>query len=1015
MQKLVLIFVIFFISTFSSITYSQNSSDFNVDFNGNNEGKKYKISISHINSISSVDFKIFECKRCNSQDLKEKIICNENKNLLLQNVTCTIPKSIFRNDIDPSVGSSYASLTCDKSLSKVFCKLKVTTVGDQNGKFDKNALTKLGNLILEENINLKAEKDLIEEKNVEVLDGKYFAEFILRNKGGCGELPLMIEIDVKDLFFSGSISNNLPRPENFHCKQLHTGKISGSFYKNGNIDKFNIETNSKYKNGAFKAEGHLNNAVLISKKAKYNPRTRFSLVLKERRNTVVEDKEKGEQTLVDAEKVKAELKLKEERALIEQEQAAEVLKEKIELELIARAEELEKEEKIKNQIVKEKIANWTLKDVNILLMDIEKFVSQNKKSLDPILFIKLFRPVKTIQKKKEIVLADIDNIDALNNFLMQNGDFKSYRNEKMLEREAERLRLLTIAQGKLQAILDFCMAYITNNTLADESYELTILYKSHEKNLKSKDKKIVEKSILEINKKLTSLGLKEDKVSKEQDHVKKDEGNVQKPKAKPENIKPKEENDQIAEKKPTPTKKIKKKKEVESTNILKEYQDKDIILYLNLLSSAPHTYRDLEGNIKFENNIINICWAHKQNIDTKYLYYLSLELQKKYKNHSIFIKEVCGLNTIEKLNSNYDGIIFSKQLFLKHKYSKIEKIINFIENKDYLQDFVVTYNDYNKYLSKREILSTQIEEDILDGNRNGYGSIVIDNNSNIVCLIADKQIEAHKVIIMRGKIYNEYQVMKGKKLENIIEVSIENGFKQTQRGNCGLLYAESANLAKLYKAIKNIKVKYQTIPNWVSIKDIEKTYKRIIDNEKKDLEGEAKRVAEEKLRKSEEDARRKKDLVDARNKQKELRRTYQPKVSAILEEFEKLIAREKAEKEGSKLYPVFVEWFAEKEKSGWEEDEKKTNSNIMDYGKVVWGEDRILEADIIQRIVSLKNRDQGLRKEHCFIFLKIVDVEFTMYREAFSVDCTEGRYAIDKWKKSFSFESLWNVEVLNEN
>ena len=170
---------------------------------------------------------------------------------------------------------------------------------------------------------------------------------------------------------------------------------------------------------------------------------------------------------------------------------------------------------------------------------------------------------------------------------------------------------------------------------------------------------------------------------------------------------------------------------------------------------------------------------------------------------------------------------------MKHQFSKIEKIVNFINDKDYIKDFILTHNNFKKYISKREILSTQIEEDVLDGNRNGFGSIVIKNKSNIACLIADEKIDAHNVIIMRGVIFDEYQLIKGEKLESIIKVSIENGFKQTQRGNCGLLYSDSTSLSKIYNALKNVKINYQTIPDWVSMKDVDSTYQAIINKENK--------------------------------------------------------------------------------------------------------------------------------------------------------------------------------------
>ena len=715
-----------------------------------------------------------------------------------------------------------------------------------------------------------------------------------------------------------------------------------------------------------------------------------------------------EQDLIEQQKNKEVIKEDIERNLIETAEKLDQVKKQIETELVQEAKKRNEEEQALQNITKQKISEWSKSDLKLLLEDMEKFVSQNKKSLDAITLIKLLRPVKEIENKNNFIITDIDKINSLNTFLMKNEEFSSYRNEKILEREGERLRQLSLKQGELQKLLDFCMAYITNNTLADESYELTILYKDNIDNVKNGDQKSVEQSINNINKKLINLGLKEDSTNK------KDKNDIVIDDTKDKEVKTKKRiKIAIPQEKPEIEKEVKKglennneAKNVKSVKILKKYQDDDILIYLNLLGTAPHSYRDLEGNIKFENKIINICWAHEIKIDATYNYYLKIELEKKYPDHIISLNETCSLGDFNKLNNTYDGIILLKKLFLKHNYSKIENIINNINDKNYIQDFVLTFNEFNKYLSKREILSTQIEEDILDGNRNGFGSILIENNSNIVCLIADEKLEAHKGIIMRGNIFEEYQLLKGKKLESVVEVSLDNGFIQTQRGNCGLLYAVSADLAKLYKAIKNVRIKYQTIPDWVSLKDVDKTYASILDKENKEAVDNAKRVAAEKLRKSEEDARRKKDLIDAKEKQAELRRTYNPRVSSILDEFESLMFKEN-------MYPKFVSWFDMKNKSGWEEDKKNRSININDYGSVIWGTNRTLEADIINVTLSLINKDQGLKKDHCFVFLKIVDLEFDRYREMLSSECEGSNKYIDRWKKSFSFTSLWNVEVLN--
>lgn len=879
-------------------------------------------------------------------------------------------------------------------------------------------------------------------------DGDYSSQFAFKmsSQSVCPkELPVDIQINIKDNIIAGYIFNKgNPENGNAFCKLYHNGEITGEIDDNGKIVKLKIRQKSAHsrKYSSYKIQGYLDgDSTLISSNIftsgkssgvetvmHYHPSFKFRWIRDESKQDenikkvdvkqrqielekkLISKKKKEELNLVLAQKESEKIKSQEEAALIKSAKEKKNEEKIIEGEMISKAKERHEEEKKQIKNIERKLGTWDLKELDIFLTDMKKFVAQNKKALDAISLIKLLRPVNVISKKKIITSDDIDKINALNNFLMKNEDFRSYRNNKLSEREGERLRVLAISQGKLQAVLDFCLAYVNNNTLADEAYEVTLLYRAHIDNTKSKDKKVVENSILEVNKKLIALGLKQTQVKKKT-IVKSDEKKEivakNKPKTKPNrNI-----DDKVSDsKKKKPVINKKKKSQVKSIKILKNYQDKDILLYVNLLSSAPHAYRDLEGNIKFENKILNICWAHNEDIDASYMFYLNLELEKKYKNHTINLNKKCSIEDKEKLNSVYDGIIFSKELFLKHKYIKIKNIISLINDGDYYQDFILAHNNFKKYWSKREIISTQIEEDVLDGNRNGFGSIIVKNKSNIVCLIVEDKIDAHEAIIMRGKISSEYQLIQGRKLDSIIKVSIENGFKQAQRGNCGLLYSESKNLAKLYKALKNIKIKYETIPDWVSVKNVDKTYQAIISKENKDIQANVERIAEEKLRQSEENARNKKDKKLAKAKQAELRSVYQPKISAIIDEFNKLLLNKGIEG----LYPDFKIWFEDRKKSGWEEDKNKSVVSIIDYGQVTWGSDRVLEGDIISMTMSLKNRDQGIRKEHCFLFSKIVDVEFNMYREARIFNCSETDM-LDKWKRSFSFESLWNVEGLNNN
>jgi len=221
---------------------------------------------------------------------------------------------------------------------------------------------------------------------------------------------------------------------------------------------------------------------------------------------IKEDKEKKVAEKIAEEEKIAQESIQLEKFIKEKEETKKELKRQKKL---AR-KKAEHEEKA-NKAVEKELAIWDLKYLEILLSDVKDFVSKNKNAFPPMKLVKIAAPIKFIIKQKSISTIDVDKINTFSNFIMENSDFISYRNKKLLEREKKNLQIIIILSKKLQVILDFCIAYIENNPLADEAYEVTLLYNSHKDNLKNKDKNILENSIKEINEKLFVLGLKKSK------------------------------------------------------------------------------------------------------------------------------------------------------------------------------------------------------------------------------------------------------------------------------------------------------------------------------------------------------------------------------------------------------------------------------------------------------------------------------------------------------------------------
>jgi len=113
-------------------------------------------------------------------------------------------------------------------------------------------------------------------------DGVYSSEFNFKMSGAslCAmELPITIQIEVKDLEFEGRIEN-LNDSGHPYCKKYHEGDISGILNPDGSFLKFRIKQDDVHSKqySSFKAEGSLMDARLISRAVQFHPAHSFVLL-----------------------------------------------------------------------------------------------------------------------------------------------------------------------------------------------------------------------------------------------------------------------------------------------------------------------------------------------------------------------------------------------------------------------------------------------------------------------------------------------------------------------------------------------------------------------------------------------------------------------------------------------------------------------------------------------------------------------------------------------------------------
>ena len=111
-------------------------------------------------------------------------------------------------------------------------------------------------------------------------------------------------------------------------------------------------------------------------------------------------------------------------------------------------------------------------------------------------------------------------------------------------------------------------------------------------------------------------------------------------------------------------------------------------------------------------------------------------------------------------------------------------------------------------------------------------------------------------------------------------------------------------------------------------------------------------------------------------------------------------------KEAEGTFPDFSNWLNKRFDDQWETTEVR--SDVEDYGTAQW-KDRNLEGIIIRTNVTQKNAIKGERRTECFLFGFVEDVEFSMPRDLFDVDCDRSSNIVSAWEARRKFKSLWKA------
>lgn len=459
----------------------------------------------------------------------------------------------------------------------------------------------------------------------------------------------------------------------------------------------------------------------------------------------------------------------------------------------------------------------------------------------------------------------------------------------------------------------------------------------------------------------------------------------------------------------------------------------DIVVLYNANTDAPHAVVNILGNLAFDANEANLCWYQDKRSANEVARQVLQRINKLGATKITGDQTTCDPKSISK----YDLIAFERAKFLNNKIDIDLPLVSAVEKDSFKQSFVIKGSDIVAEIQKRELLAQQVEGEILKNLRVGYGAVRIVNNSLVVCAALNDHHDGHLRILddLTNDIVDE---LGGK--TSLTEMKIDQAFIAAKRGQCGIVYANAADLNVLLSALKRESMTYHMLPIWYDMNEVTQA------DDKVHAEGAAKLQAEQKtkdqLGEQQKLEEAKGQTADAQRaaKQKQLRNTFGTAAKALSDDEGKQItdatltlmdcaasasgqaagaSTSTATNSGSfkdcnaaksflkSVFPNYFDWYGSRLTDLWALAD--AHYELYDYGTAKWN-DRRIEAVFIKYEVKLKNRVLGKYEDRCMVMGWIADNEFSMRRDAIETSCDDAERYIGDWQKSRAFEQRWVVK-----
>jgi hypothetical protein len=428
----------------------------------------------------------------------------------------------------------------------------------------------------------------------------------------------------------------------------------------------------------------------------------------------------------------------------------------------------------------------------------------------------------------------------------------------------------------------------------------------------------------------------------------------------------------------------------------------DIVLLYNASSTAPSVWKNVKGDIAFQNDTASICYAFAISdiAMVRYIEHIVRDLGAK-----TLIPGLSPCNLV-KASASIDLIVFQRGGLRKQPAGYVSVLDDLIEGSIFREYRTVT--DYSLVSQKREQFSRQIASELSSGARLGYGVVAV-SESPTACLLPatpGDRLDGIKDLLNRNRdviapnLNSDWQF--------IFQATTDLAFRDLQRRQCGYVAGEASALSSLVQALRREQLNFVFSPVWWNDKDVDQAAFDARDAKEQEIRKQAAIDRAQKAQHDLDEDRRKKKGLDKVEIETQLRQKGGARARGLenwIHEIIKDLANKRVT-DTDRHFTKYSNWLNLRFSDQWETF--NVTSDVADFGTVQW-EGRPLDVIIVRSIIQQKNRFRGKYEDGCYFFGFVDDPEFMVKRDFFAEECSSAVTFVNNWKIGKSFKSQWNA------